>query len=171
MTKSSGSHETSKYEYREFIDSDIGCFQICATDNGICALLFEPEPGVDERPNHHTQRAKTQLSEYFEGTRTAFDLTLCAQGTEFQRSVWQLLQTIPYGKYCSYGDLAKTLNKPKAMRAVGAANGRNPIPIIVPCHRVIGSDGSLTGFAGGLERKSWLLHHEGALKPTRSLFE
>ena len=109
--------------------------------------------------------AKTaqQLNEYFAGTRREFDLPLRLQGTVFQQRVWQELKEIPYGTTWSYGQLAKRLGNPNASRAVGLANGQNPISILVPCHRVIGADGSLTGYGGGLERKQWLLTHEGAL--------
>lgn len=106
--------------------------------------------------------ARAQLAEYFAGARRAFDLPLKLEGTTFQRRVWQALRQIPFGATCSYRELAGRIGNPKAMRAVGLANGRNPIAIIVPCHRVIGADGSLTGFGGGLERKEWLLAHEGA---------
>lgn len=110
-------------------------------------------------------RAERQLMEYFDGTRTTFDLPLEPSGTEFQLRVWELLRRIPYGVTTSYGVLARKLGDPQKSRAVGAANGANPIPIIVPCHRVVGSNGELTGFGGGLERKRWLLEHEGALMP------
>jgi len=108
-------------------------------------------------------RVEAQLKEYFEGTRTSFDLPLEPTGTDFQLRVWNLLRGIPYGVTTSYGELARRLGDPQKSRAVGAANGANPIPIIVPCHRVVGSKGELTGFGGGLERKRWLLEHEGAL--------
>ena len=101
-----------------------------------------------------------QLTEYFEGTRTYFDLPILQQGTDFQQSVWDALKEIPFGKTVSYAYVAKKINNPKSVRAVGAANGKNNVWIIVPCHRVIGSDGSLTGYAGGIERKKWLLDHE-----------
>jgi len=107
--------------------------------------------------------ARRELLAYFDGTLRAFRVPLAPNGTEFQRRVWTALTHIPYGTTISYGDLARRLGNLTAVRAVGAANARNPIPIIVPCHRVIGSDGSLTGFGGGLDRKRWLLHHEGAL--------
>jgi methylated-DNA-[protein]-cysteine S-methyltransferase len=110
-------------------------------------------------------RVEAQLNEYFAGKRTTFDLPLEPSGTDFQLSVWKLLRKIPYGVTTSYGELARRLGDPKATRAVGAANGANPIPIIVPCHRVVGSKGELTGFGGGIERKRWLLEHEGALMP------
>jgi methylated-DNA-[protein]-cysteine S-methyltransferase len=102
-----------------------------------------------------------QLEEYFGGLRRDFDLPLRLAGTEFQRLVWKHLTDIRYGETLSYGELAKRIGNPNASRAVGLANGRNPIPILVPCHRVIGADGSLTGYGGGLERKRWLLAHEG----------
>jgi methylated-DNA-[protein]-cysteine S-methyltransferase len=102
-----------------------------------------------------------QLNEYFNGGRREFDLPLYFEGTTFQRRVWQELTEIPYGETWSYGQLARRIGKPSASRAVGLANGRNPISILVPCHRVIGADGSLTGYGGGLERKRWLLAHEG----------
>ena len=102
---------------------------------------------------------------YFARARTAFDLPLDPPGTAFQRRVWSALRTIPYGTTVSYGELARRLGDVRATRAVGAANGKNPIPIIVPCHRVIGARGELTGFGGGLDRKRWLLEHEGALLP------
>ena len=108
-------------------------------------------------------RVRRQLTEYFEGTRTSFDLPLDAAGSAFERRVWELLRTIPYGTTTSYGALARHLGDPHATRAVGAANGKNPVPIIVPCHRVVGARGELTGFGGGLDRKRWLLEHEGAL--------
>ena len=107
-------------------------------------------------------RARHQLEEYFARTRTTFDVPLDPPGTTFQRVVWDLLRTIPYGTTTSYGKLARRLGDPRATRAVGAANGKNPIPIIVPCHRVVGARGELTGFGGGLDRKRWLLEHEGA---------
>lgn len=105
--------------------------------------------------------AISQLDEYFAGHRRAFDLPLRLHGTEFQQRVWKALKEIPYGATLSYGELAKRIDSPTASRAVGLANGRNPISILVPCHRVIGADGSLTGYGGGLPRKQWLLAHEG----------
>ena len=105
-----------------------------------------------------------QFREYFEGKRQKFDLTLNPEGTSFQKKVWELLQEIPYGKTISYLELSKRLGDPKAIRAVAAANGKNPLWIIVPCHRVIGSNGDLTGYAGGLHRKKWLLEHESPAK-------
>lgn len=103
---------------------------------------------------------RAQLTAYFAGERTTFDLPLAPAGTPFQRKVWQALCEIPYGETISYGELARRIGQPTAARAVGLANGSNPLPIVVPCHRVIGADGSLTGFGGGIERKRWLLAHE-----------
>ena len=107
--------------------------------------------------NAVTKEAKQQLSEYFDQQRKAFDLPLAPVGTQFQQNVWQQLCAIPYGETCSYADIAKQLNNPNAVRAVGSANGKNPISIVVPCHRVIGANGTLTGYAGGLTRKAALL--------------
>ncbi|MHC1702439.1 MAG: methylated-DNA--[protein]-cysteine S-methyltransferase [Tenuifilaceae bacterium] len=106
------------------------------------------------------QNCIVQLNEYFEGKRKLFDLPIMPSGTEFQRTVWDKVSEIPYGETTSYGLISKLLGDPKLSRAVGTANGANPIPIIIPCHRVIGNDGSLTGYAGGLDRKKWLLNHE-----------
>lgn len=103
---------------------------------------------------------RRQLDEWFAGSRTHFDVEISLQGTEFQRSVWSALQAVPYAETCSYADLAREVGRPAATRAVGLANGRNPVSIVVPCHRVVGASGSLTGYGGGLERKAWLLDHE-----------
>ena len=110
-------------------------------------------------------RARQQLAGYFAGQRTTFDLPLAAEGSDFEHRVWDALVKIPYGATMSYGELARRLGDARNARAVGAANGKNPIPIIVPCHRVIGANGDLTGFGGGVDRKRWLLEHEGALLP------
>ena len=118
--------------------------------------------------NDITEQCKKELAEYFSGCRKVFDLPLDPQGTDFQKDVWQCLSKIPFGESVTYLHIAKMVNKPKGSQAVGGANGRNPISIIVPCHRVIGANGSLTGYAGGIERKLWLLNHEGiAIKATK----
>jgi len=150
--------------------SPIGELLITASASGLTGVWFPGEdlPGVQpdhgrEPPSGHLARACEQLAEYFARARTAFDLPLDPVGTPFQRRVWSALRTIPYGTTVSYSDLARRLGDVRATRAVGAANGRNPIPIIVPCHRVIGARGELTGFGGGLDRKRWLLEHEGAV--------
>jgi methylated-DNA-[protein]-cysteine S-methyltransferase len=113
------------------------------------------------------QKAKKQVDEFFAGKRQDFDLPLKPEGSEFQRTVWDELTRIPFGKTISYGELARRIGKPEAPRAVGLANGKNPISIIVPCHRVIGASGKLTGYGGGLDRKVWLLEHEGAMPGER----
>lgn len=116
-----------------------------------------------EDPDVHTESAKTQLREYFAGHRTAFQLDLQPDGTDFEQKVWKQLLEIPQGSTTTYGAIAKKIGDEKASQAVGKANGKNPIAVVIPCHRVIGSDQKLTGYAGGLERKEWLLKHEGAL--------
>ncbi len=128
------------------------------------SMAMQPEADWQQNDLAFSQ-AKQQLSEYFAGTRQVFDLPLSPAGTEFQRQVWQALQDIPFGQTCSYGELAKGIDRPKAVRAVGAANGQNPIPVIIPCHRVIGSSGKLTGFGGGLDVKEYLLKLEGVEVP------
>lgn len=141
----------------------LGSMVIAATTQGIAHLDFidsDQASQLSTRPSELTQACRTQLEEYFAGQRQQFDLPLDACGTDFQRQVWQALSRIPYGETCSYGELAEGLGRKGAQRAVGAANGRNPISIIVPCHRVIGSNGSLTGYAGGISRKQWLLAFE-----------
>lgn len=112
------------------------------------------------------QQARRELDEYFAGERRRFDVPLGAEGSEFQRAVWAALMAVEFGAICSYGDIAKAMGRPTATRAVGGANNKNPLPIIVPCHRVVGSDRSLVGFGGGLERKRWLLAHEARLVGT-----
>jgi methylated-DNA-[protein]-cysteine S-methyltransferase len=125
-----------------------------------------PAPAPDRhRDDDWFIEVAEQLSAYFSGTRSAFDLPLRLEGTEFQRRVWAQLQAIPYGETISYGDLAGRVGSPGAARACGLANGRNPVSIIVPCHRVIGANGQLTGYGGGLDRKTWLLDHEAAHRP------
>ncbi len=149
------------------IDSPIGRLLLTCDDNALTGLYMEPEQArasgtsaLDASAAPLVVAAR-QLAEYFAGSRREFDLALCLDGTVFQTRVWRELTKIPYGRTWSYGDLAKRIGKPSAPRAVGLANGRNPISIVVPCHRVIGADGSLTGYGGGLERKRWLLAHEG----------
>ncbi len=155
--------------------SPVGELILTASETALKAVFFPvrrnrsaPEAGWVEDDGRGAAGAllaavRRQLTEYFEGTRTTFDLPLDGTGSTFERRVWDLLRTIPYGATTSYGALARRLGDPRATRAVGAANGKNPIPIIVPCHRVLGARGELTGFGGGLDRKRWLLEHEGAL--------
>jgi methylated-DNA-[protein]-cysteine S-methyltransferase len=128
-----------------------------------CYLETYTPPEAERRATPLLERAKQQLDEYFAGKRDDFDLPLELAGTDFQRAVWKALTKIPFGQTRSYADIAKAIGKPSAVRAVGAANGANPVAVIVPCHRVIGSDGSLTGYGGGLPRKKWLLAHENRL--------
>lgn len=158
-----------RVHYRH-IDSPIGRLLIAAGDSGLRAIEFPHNRHPVKRDGDWVEcahplldAAEQQLREYFSGQRRQFELPLDAQGTEFQRSVWAALQAIPWGQTRSYAQLAQAIGKPAAVRAVGAANGRNPIPIIVPCHRVIGADGTLTGFGGGLPTKQFLLRLEGAL--------
>ena len=155
--------------------SPLGELTLTASASALTGVYFPTSRhGPPERGRGNAERGgeaaqaiiaavRRQLGEYFAGSRTTFDLPLDAEGTEFEKRVWALLRAIPYGATTSYGALARRLGDPALSRAVGAANGKNPIPIIVPCHRVVGSKGELTGFGGGLDRKRWLLEHEGAL--------
>ena len=147
--------------YCDYFESPLGTMEIKATDEGICQVIFCGEHKEPTVPSRVITQCIAQLEEYFTGTRQSFDLPLDPVGTEFQKSVWQALCEIPFGHTHSYLQLAEQLNNPKAVRAVGGANGRNPKTLIVPCHRVIGASGTLTGYAGGVERKQWLLAHEG----------
>ena len=149
------------------MDSPVGDLRIVEHDGAITAIEFSPFTDHDGRPRGDRDdtvpvlaEAVRQLRAYFGRDLKEFDLPLAPQGSDFQTSVWAQLLQIGYGETASYGELAHKLGKPSAMRAVGAANGQNPIAIIVPCHRVIGADGSLTGYGGGLHRKIWLLQHE-----------
>ncbi|MFY0663231.1 MAG: methylated-DNA--[protein]-cysteine S-methyltransferase [Natronospirillum sp.] len=148
----------------------VGDLLISTDGQGIRHILFDDGAAAEKlqqraKQGAHPilQQAETQLAEYFAGTRNAFDLPLSAVGTAFQQRVWNALSTIPFGQTWDYAQLAHAIGQPTAARAVGMANGRNPLSIVVPCHRVIGKNGTLTGYAGGLSRKEWLLKHEGAL--------
>jgi methylated-DNA-[protein]-cysteine S-methyltransferase len=142
-------------------DSPLGILRLVSDGTALTAIemppLAEPAETMIEHADAVLCRARDQLAEYFAGRRRHFDLPLAAAGTPFQQRVWQALAAIPYGELRSYRDIARAIGKPAAVRAVGGANGRNPLPIVVPCHRVIGSDGSLTGFGGGLPAKRRLL--------------
>lgn len=148
------------------IDSPIGRLSLAASTSALHAIEFEnnrhPQARADwiagETPL--LRQTALQLHEYFDGRRQSFELPLAPQGTDFQRAAWQALSAIPYGETRSYAQQAAALGRPTATRAVGAANGRNPLPIVLPCHRVIGANGALTGFGGGVEVKRWLLAHE-----------
>jgi methylated-DNA-[protein]-cysteine S-methyltransferase len=149
----------------DYLQTPLGLFEFMATEQGLFQAIFCGNKRKSERyvrVNHVTTSCKQQLIEYFAGHRQQFDLPIAPKGTDFQQSVWRCLTSIPYGAINSYGEIALLLNKPKASQAVGVANARNPISVIIPCHRVIGKNGSLTGYAGGIERKLWLLNHEGA---------
>jgi len=147
--------------FNDYLATPLGSMQISADEHAVKSIYFvEEQSQRKSKPNTVTDLAVQQLNEYFNNKRQSFDLPLAPEGTAFQQEVWQALLTIEHGKTCSYSDIAGLINKPKAMRAVGAANGRNPLTIVVPCHRVIGRNGALTGYAFGLERKVWLLEHE-----------
>jgi methylated-DNA-[protein]-cysteine S-methyltransferase len=148
----------------EWTESPIGRLLLVAGDAGLRAIGFE---GAQPRPEWRRQdgslsEAARQLEAYFAGELREFDLALDPQGTTFQRHVWKELRRIPFGGSTTYAEMARRIGRPRAVRAVGAANGRNPLPIVIPCHRVIGSDGSLTGYAGGLPIKEFLLRFEGS---------
>ncbi|WP_445940390.1 methylated-DNA--[protein]-cysteine S-methyltransferase [Pseudomonas sp.] len=157
--------------FYRYLDSPIGRLLLAADETGLQQLLMD----IEGKPWHigehwrsatdELDKVRRQLDEYFAGRRQRFELPLAPQGTAFQQAVWQALQAIPFGRTSCYSDLAAEIARPKAVRAVGAANGANPIAIIIPCHRVIGRDGSLTGYAGGLPRKALLLKLEGAQLP------
>ncbi|WP_017430921.1 methylated-DNA--[protein]-cysteine S-methyltransferase [Vreelandella jeotgali] len=150
--------------YLDYFDppghSPLGRLTLVASDEGLTRVEFSRGLLGTRRAHPLLERCRTQLAEYFAGTRQAFDLPLAPAGTTFQQTVWKALGDIPFGETRGYGDIAAQLGKPTAARAIGMASGRNPLAIIVPCHRVIGANGRLTGYAGGLERKQWLLAHE-----------
>ena len=148
-------------EFKAYYLSPIGPLEVSGTSEGIVSVTFvKTRLPNDRNLPECVKEGIRQLEEYFKGARKNFSLKLLLQGTPFQKLVWQRLNKIPYGKLVSYGDVAKAIGKPNAYRAVGNANNKNPIPIIIPCHRVIGSDGTLVGYGGGLWRKEWLLDHE-----------
>ena len=142
------------------IKTPLGIAKIIGNEDGISVILISDEGEITTNIPLILQEAVSQLNEYFEGKRTEFTLKLNPKGTDFQQKFWQGILEIPFGKTISYLDLSKILGDVKAIRAVASANGKNPLWIVVPCHRVIGTDGSLTGYAGGLWRKKWLLEHE-----------
>ena len=155
---------------KAIIKTPLGFTEITGDENGISSIhVFDEEQKISKKIPTQLQIAISQLNDYFKGNRTNFDFKLNPKGTVFQQKVWQELYKIPFGKTISYQELAIKLGDVKAIRAVANANGKNPLWIVVPCHRVIGSDGSLTGYAGGLWRKKWLLDHENPVKQ-QSLF-
>jgi methylated-DNA-[protein]-cysteine S-methyltransferase len=143
-----------------FISSPLGITKIEGDEKGVAVISVLSEGELSTTIPNQLQEAVLQLQEYFEGKRQDFTFKLNPKGTDFQQKVWQELRNIPFGKTISYLDLSKKLGDVKAIRAAASANGKNPIWIVIPCHRVIGTDGSLTGYAGGLWRKKWLLEHE-----------
>ena len=165
MNTSTSPATTGERRHRS-VDSPIGELTVVAHDTAIVAIDWHDHATVDQgaaaEPGEHAvlDAAVDQLGEYFTGRRTEFDLPLDPGGTEFQRQAWTALRAIPFGETITYGEQAARLGDKNKSRAVGAANGKNPIPIVVPCHRVVGSNGHLTGFAGGLDTKAWLLDHE-----------
>lgn len=148
--------------YQSYLETPIGFLRILSNGNGITEIKFQDTDGPED-PDTHTESARTQLREYFDGVRNEFSLTLNQIGTSFEHSVWDELVTIPYGTTTSYGKIATKLGDRNYSQAIGNANGKNHISIVVPCHRVIGSNDKLVGYASGLHRKEWLLKHEGAL--------
>lgn len=176
----------STFLHTQRFETPLGEVMACASSEGLCFLDFVNTQrlhkqltalervfgmGIQESENPYIQQAKQELKAYFEGTLQSFQVPLHTPGTAFQQRVWQYLQTIPYGRTTSYQQEAEGIGQPTAMRAVANANGANRISILIPCHRVIGKSGELVGYGGGLERKKWLLEHEGALpQPTRKLF-
>lgn len=143
------------------IQSPVGLLRLTEEGSRLVGIGLNAEGEVSTEPaSGLLAEVEQQLGAYFAGTLTEFRLPLHFSGTPFQNEVWTALRDIPYGATCSYADIAEAIGRPEAVRAVGAANGQNPIPIVVPCHRVIGKDGSLTGFGGGMAMKSWLLRHE-----------
>ena len=152
-----------------FINTPLGTAKIEGDTNGVSVISIREEGEISKKIPIELKEVVLQLQEYFAGKRTQFNFELNPKGTDFQKKVWKALLEIPYGKTTSYLELSKKLGDVKAIRAVASANGKNPLWIVVPCHRVIGSDGSLTGYAGGLWRKKWLLEHENPVKQ-ESLF-
>lgn len=152
-----------------YLFTDIGALEVAGNEDGIVSVTFVEN--VDTAAACVTsvvQECIAELSQYFGGGRTTFAVRLNPGGTEFRRLVWHALQGIPFGRTASYGEIALAVDRPKSAHAVGGAVGHNPIAIIIPCHRVIGSDGSLTGYAGGLDRKRWLLEHERRVQTAKS---
>lgn len=145
--------------FYDHFDTPLGKMEIAAADDAVLSILFCDKLNKVNR-NGITDIAKKQVLQYFDGDRREFDMPMRLQGTPFQQSVWRALTNVPYAETCSYAEIATNINNRKAVRAVGAANGKNPMTIVVPCHRIVGSNGSLTGYAFGLEHKAWLLEHE-----------
>ncbi len=150
---------------RAIYKSEIGPLEIVGHQNGILTITFvEDESGAGRFLPACMKECLRQLDEYFKGKRKKFSVPLLLDGTDFQKAVWRQLQRIPFGQTASYGDVARAVGSPQAFRAVGNANNKNRIPLIIPCHRVIGSDGKLVGFGSGIWRKEWLLDHEKSFR-------
>ncbi len=162
--------EVKPEEYIDFLESPVGWLKIVADDKSLLALDFMTEKPTAANGNKVSKLVKKQLEEYFSGSRQQFDLPLNPQGTAFQQKVWKLLVGVDFGQTQSYMAISKKYGDVKAIRAVGTANGKNPIPIIIPCHRIVGSNGNLVGYSGGLWRKEWLLAHEARFGGQQSLF-
>lgn len=145
--------------YYDTLETPVGTLLIGANDLHLLSIMYDQDK-TKLNPNRLTHICKEQLEEYFTGKRTTFDIPFILHGTEFQKQVWNALLTVPFGETATYTEQSIKINNVKAVRAVGAANGKNVINIIVPCHRIIGANGSLTGYGGGIERKQWLLEHE-----------
>jgi methylated-DNA-[protein]-cysteine S-methyltransferase len=155
---------------RAYYSSPVGDLLIESDNNKIITVRFLRDNKKEEIPTAATDQCITELEEYFYKGRKFFDVELDLRGSAFQQKVWNALLTIPYGRTASYEDIAIRVGDLKSIRAVGLANGQNPIAIIVPCHRIIGKSGNLVGYGGGLENKEWLLYHEGAIRKQLSLF-
>jgi len=159
----------------KFVNFPVGVLKLVASEKGLVAILWENDNPrrvrlgdlVEEQLHPLLMRTENELKEYFEGKRHTFSIPLDMRGTRFQKEVWEVLLGIPFGETCTYGDIARRLGNPAASRAVGGANRRNPISILVPCHRVVGAAGNLTGFAGGLETKTYLLKLEATMTSNR----
>lgn len=149
--------------YYAYYESPIGFVEIGGTTTSITSLNFVDSARKAYESHSYVNKIARQVAEYFEGTRREFKVDIHFSGTDFQERVWRELLAVPYGQFASYQDIAKAVGNPKAVRAVGAANGRNPISLIVPCHRIIGKNRKLVGYGGGLWRKAWLLEHENCI--------
>lgn len=150
--------------HNAYYKTPIGLLEIIGTEDGILSIMFVENEGVITKKTQILEEACKQLDEYFKGKRTDFNLKLLLRGTDFQKRVWNELLTIPCGDTLTYKQVSERIGRKEAVRAVGNANGKNLVSIVVPCHRVIGSNGKLTGYAGGLWRKEWLLEHEKNMK-------
>lgn len=157
--------------FTSYLHSPVGWLKLTTDAKFLLSVTFENESGqISEIIPPVLQKSIEQLKEYFAGTRKDFDIELAPAGTDFQQRIWELVKKVPLGKTASYLDIAKDSGSDKNTRAVGLANGKNPIPIVIPCHRIVGTNGKLTGYAGGLERKRWLLLHEQRFSKSYLLF-